>query len=84
VTPVAAEHLFGQLCSVGEIAVVRQRDAEGRVHVKGLRLLRIGSRTCSGIANMRDTRGARERSHVAGAEYIPHQSVGLVETEFFV
>ncbi|MNT34700.1 hypothetical protein D3C72_1706940 [compost metagenome] len=81
VAAVAAEHLLAQLLPVGQVAVMRQDHAIGRVHVERLRFFLAGCRASGRIAHLADTGGAGQAAHIAGAEDIAHQAVGLVHVE---
>ena len=78
--PVLALQDFAQLAGIGEIAVVRQADAVGRVHVE-----RLGFRgaVASGgrIANMAHAHVAPELLHVVLLEYIAHQPATLAHEQ---
>ena len=67
-----------KLIGIGEIAVVRERDAVGRVHIKRLRLGRAG-RARGRVAHMADAIIADEALHLALAENIAHEAVVLVQ-----
>ena len=67
-----------KLIGIGEIAVVRERDAVGRVHIKRLRLGRAG-RARGRVAHMADAIIADEALHLALAENIAHETVVLVQ-----
>ena len=53
-------------------------DAEWRIHIEGLGLLRTDGRSGRGVAHMADAGVARERPHVAGTKDIAHQATVLV------
>ena len=72
------EHLFLQLRRVGQVAVVREHHAEGRIDVERLRFRRIGRRARRRIAAMGDTHVARQSAHVARAENVAHEAGALV------
>jgi hypothetical protein len=80
VAAVVLEHLLLELFPVGQVAVVRQRDAERRVDVERLRFF-LARRTGGWIAAVADTGIALQRTHVTGAEHVAHQAVGLVHGE---
>src|SRR5471032_1013877 len=77
VAAVVLEHLFFELFPVGQVAVVGQGNAERRVDVERLRFLFAG-RAGGRIAAVADARVALQRTHIAGAENVTHQAVGLV------
>ncbi len=81
---VLAEQLVFEFGGVGEVAVVRQHDAEGRVDVKRLRLGRILSRAGGRIAHVGQATGATQIAHVAGAKDIAHQARAFVHVEHVV
>jgi hypothetical protein len=81
VPQVGAEHLVLQLRRVGEVAVVPQHDAEGRIDVERLRLGRAERRARGRIAHVPDAHGAGQRAHVAGAEHVAHHARRLVHVE---
>ncbi len=66
---------------IHQVAVVRQHDAEGRVHVERLRFLGIRRRSGRRVAHVGDAARARQRAHVARAEDVAHQAVALVHAE---
>ena len=71
-------HVFIQLFGVGEVAVVRQHDAEGRAHIKRLRLGAAAGIAGCGIAHMRNAGAAGQIAHIAGAEHIAHHAFAFV------
>jgi hypothetical protein len=80
VTAVDTEQLILELGLVGQVAVVRQRDAERRIDVERLRFLFAG-RTGGRIAAVADAGITHQRAHVTGTEHVAHQAVGLVHRE---
>ena len=75
----ARQHV-GQLGGVGQIAVVRQADAVGRIDVKRLHF--GGAVTTRGrIADMADARVAAQLEHVMLLEDIAHQARALAHTQ---
>jgi hypothetical protein len=80
VAAIVAKHLDLELFTVGEIAVVSQRNAERRIDIERLRLLFTG-RPCRRIAALPDAGVTQQRTHVPGAEYIAHQAIRLVHAE---
>jgi hypothetical protein len=81
VAVVGGEQLRTQCVRVGQVAVVHQHDAEGRVHVEGLRLF-FAVRVARGrVAHLAQAHVARQRAHVAGAEHVAHHALGLVHEE---
>ena len=79
--PVLAEQLALELLRVGEVAVVPEHDAEGRVDVQRLRLGRVLGGTGGRVAAVGDAGVAHERAHVAGAEDVAHEPAALVHVE---
>ena len=75
---VGAEQLGLERLGVGEVAVVHQHDAKGRIHVEGLRLFLAVGVAGGGVAHLAQAAVARQRTHVAGAEHIAHHALGLV------
>ena len=78
---IQTEHLFLQLLGVGQVAVVAEHDAEGRVHVERLRLGKVVGGTGSRVAHVADAHHARQGAHVAGTEDVAHQAGALVHVE---
>ncbi len=78
--PVFALEHFAQLAGIGEIAVVRQADAVGRVDIEGLG---FGGAVASrrGIANMAHAHVALELLHVPLFEHIAHQPWALAHEQ---
>ena len=81
VPPVDVEELLGQLTRVGEVAVVHEGDAVGRVHVEGLGLFFVGRVAACGVAHVAESHGSDEGPHVAGAIRLPNLALGLVHME---
>ena len=77
------KQLFTQLVRIGQVAVMRQRDAIRRVNVKRLRLGGAGAarRRITHVAN---THIALHTLHVAGFEYVAYQPVSLTQPEAVV
>ena len=72
--PIALVHIFLQLRGIGEIAVVAQDNSKGRIHIKGLTLLRAHGTAGGGITHMAHTHLAQEIAHVACAKHIADQT----------
>ena len=68
---------------VGQVAVVHQHDAKGRVHVKRLRLFFAEGITRRRVAHLAQTAITRQRPHIAGTEHVFDHALGLVHEEFF-
>jgi hypothetical protein len=81
VTAVDGEQVFAQGVGVGQVAVVHQHQAEGRVHVEGLGLFLIEGVASGRVADLTQAHGAGQRTHVAGAEHVLHHAAGLVHEE---
>ena len=78
VAQVFAEDFLFQLHGVGEITVVRQRQAKGRINVERLRLGRRVA-TGGGIAHLSDTEIAEQGLHVLRLKHVAHQAVVLAQ-----
>ena len=74
VAQVAAAQISLKLFGVGEVAVVRQHDAEGRIHIKWLRFSTAACVAGGGIAHMGDASVAHQVAHIARAEHIAHHA----------
>ena len=81
VAPIAPEHLLLQGLRVGQVAVVRQRDSERRIHVEGLSFLRVAGRALGRISHLGDTGPARQGAHVACPEDVAHLARALEHVE---
>ena len=82
VSRVDVEQLLLQRFAVGQIAVMRKRDAEWRVHIKRLRLVHAHGRTRSRISRVANPRRAVQFTHVSGTENIEHHAFGFVHVEY--
>ncbi len=80
VPAVLADQHLGQLDRVGQVAVVREADAVGRVHVERLRL---GGAVAAGrgIAHVADADVALQLQHVALLEDVAHQADVLAQEQ---
>ncbi len=78
---VGGEQLRLQGLRIGEVAVVRQRDAEGRIHVERLGLFLAVGVAGRRVAHLAQAHGAGQRAHVAGAEHVAHHALGLVHVD---
>ena len=74
-------HLALEFVGVGQVAVVRQHDAERRIDVERLRLVGVVGRTGGRIATVADSPVADQVAHVARAEHVAHQARPLVHVE---
>ena len=63
---------------IGQIAVVHQHNAKGRIDIKRLGLFLAKSIACGRIAHLAQATVTRQRAHVAGAKYIFDHALGLV------
>ncbi len=72
--------LLGQLLDIGQVAVVRQGDAVGGVHVERLGLGR-GRGAGGGITYMAQPHGADQALHVPLVEHIANQTVFLAQEQ---
>jgi hypothetical protein len=75
----ALQHV-GELARIGQVAVVRQAQAVGRVHVERLRLGRAVA-AGRGVAHVADAGVALELQHVALLEHVAHEPVVLAQEE---
>ncbi|MFM2065281.1 MAG: hypothetical protein RLZZ584_190 [Pseudomonadota bacterium] len=78
---VHAEQLGLERLGVGDVAVVHQHQAEGRVDVEGLGLFLAVGVARRGVAHLAQADIARQRAHVAGAEDVAHHAARLVHEE---
>ena len=83
VTSILARQQLREILVVGQVAVVRETDAVRRIDVKrlGLRRTRAARRR---IADMANTDVAAQSHHVAGAEHVAHETVGLALLQAFL
>jgi hypothetical protein len=77
---ILAEQILFELPGIGEVAVVRQTDAERRVDVKRL-CLGAGLAAGGRIAHMADAHIAQQPQHVPGMEHVAHQTVVLAQIQ---
>ena len=80
VPQIGVEQLLFQFRGVGQIAVMRQRNAIRRVHIHGLRFCGTG-RPRSRIAHVADAYGALQTLHVIHLECITYQTIGLAQKQ---
>ena len=80
VAQVALEDAFDDLADVGEVAVVGEDDAVGRVHVERLGF-GDGAATGSGITHVPDAGIAEQLGHIAGVKDVCYEPVALVKVE---
>src|SRR6185295_8724344 len=81
VAEIELEQLALQFLAVGQIAVVRERDAERRVDVERLRLEVGRCRAGRRVAAVADARAAHQFAHVARAKDVAHVAGALVHVE---
>ena len=81
--PVLTNDHLGKLGGIGEIAVVRQTDAIGRIDVEGL-CFRSTFASGRRIADVSDARVPFELQHVLLLKYVAHQSTALAHIQFAV
>ena len=81
VPPIEAKHLFLELSRIGEVAVVSQRQTEGRIDVKGLRLLIVSGRPGGRITHMRNPAAPWQSPHIPSAKDIANLPTALVHRE---
>ena len=79
---VLAEQFFAQLVCIGEVAVVSQRQAIGRIYVERLRFSG-GIAACGRVAHMADTHAALEGDHVARMKHVTHKAIVLAQVNAF-
>ena len=77
---VLADQDLGELGGVGEVAVVPEADAVGRIDVEGLRL---GGAVAAGgrVAHVADADVALQLEHVVLLEHVAHQAAALAHVE---
>ncbi len=80
VTQIVFEQFLLELRGVGQVAVVRERDAVGRIDVERLRL-GGGRHAGSRIAHMTDAHATAQVDHVTGVEHVAHQAIGLAQVQ---
>ena len=81
VAEIELEELALQRLAVGEVAVVRERDAERRIDVERLRLELRGRAARGRIAAVADADRAQQVAHVARAEDVAHVAARLVHVK---
>ena len=81
VAQVFVTHVFIQFGSVGEVAVVRQNDAERRADVERLRLRAAACVARSRITDVGDAGVAGQIAHIACAEHFAHHAFAFVHME---
>mgnify|MGYP006269004527 CR=1 FL=1 len=84
VAVVNRKQLGTQRLRIGQIAVVHQHNAKGRIHIKGLRFFFAESIASGWVAHLPQAAIARQCTHVAGAEHVAHHALGLVHEELAV
>ena len=81
VAQVFVAHVFIQFGRVGEVAVVRQNDAERRANVERLRLRAAARVARSRITDVGDTGVAGQIAHIACTEHFAHHPFAFVHME---
>src|SRR4029077_2739315 len=72
VASIFANQHFGEFARIGEVAVMAETNAVGRIDVEGLRVVRaVGA--CGRVADMSDSDIAAKLEHVLLLEHIAHQ-----------
>ncbi|OIQ67729.1 hypothetical protein GALL_506890 [mine drainage metagenome] len=66
---------------IGQVAVVRQHQTEGRIHIERLRLRFAFCIACGGVTHLTDAVIARQRAHIAGTKHIAHHAACLVHEQ---
>ena len=74
VPAIDVEELLLERLRVGEVAVVHEHDAVGRVDVEGLRLFFAVGVAGRRVAHLAEAHRAGQRAHVAGAEHVAHHA----------
>ena len=77
VTTIDAEQVARELARVGEIAVVHEHDAVGRIHVERLCLFLVLGGAGRGVAHVPQAHVSGEGAHVTRAECLAHLSFGF-------
>ena len=78
---VFVRQFLGQLASVGEVSVVDQDDAVGRVHIERLRFLLFLGISSRRVADVPEADRSYKRAHVAGAVALANLTFGLVDVQ---
>ena len=81
VAQVFVAHVFIKFGRVGEVAVMRQNDAERRANVERLRLRAAARVARSRITDVGDTGVADQIAHIARAEHFAHHPFAFVHME---
>ena len=81
---VGVEQLGLEHGRVGQVAVVREHQAERRIDIKGLRLVFTEGVASRRITHLAQPDIARQGAHVAGAKNVAHHALGLVHEKFTV
>ena len=82
VAVVGVEQLGLEHGRVGQVAVVREHQAEGRVDIKGLGFVFAESVARRRVTHLAQADIARQGAHVARAENVAHHALGFVHEEF--
>ena len=81
VPPVRLIKLAAQIVGIRQIAVVRKRNAERRIHVEGLALVGRRCVALRRITHVADADAARQIAHVARAKDVAHEAEPLEEVK---
>ena len=71
-------YVFVQFGGIGQVAVVRQHDAERRTDVKRLRFRTAARVTRRRVTDVGDARVADQIAHIACAEHLAHHPFALM------
>ena len=74
------KQLLTQLVGIGQVAIMGQRNAVGRVNVKRLRFRSAGT-ACRWVTDVANPHISLHTLHVARFEHIAHQPVSFTQTE---
>ena len=69
---------------IGQVAVVREHQTEGRVDIKGLRFVFAEGVARRRVTHLAQADIARQGAHVARAKNVAHHALGLVHEKFTV
>ena len=81
VAAVRVVEFAAQVVRVRQVAVVRERNAERRVHVEGLAFVRRRRVALSRVADVANADAARQVAHVARTEDVTHEAEPLEEVK---
>ncbi len=78
------EQLVLERLGIGEITVMHQHDAKGRVHIERLRLFLAEGIARCGVTHLPQAAIAQQAAHIARAKHILHHALGLVHEELAI